>query len=75
VLVHVCGYVSEHDMLIWGTENPYAFIEMPLHLQKYVVHCSVSFAGVLIPVFMDNMFILNTTSDFSRSFFQTLECM
>ena len=44
------GYVNKQDYRIWGTENPHAYIEKPMHLKRVTV-LSI---GIIGPFFFEN---------------------
>ena len=47
------GYVNVQNFRIWGTENPRAKIEKPLHPLKVTVWCALSASGIIGPFFFD----------------------
>jgi hypothetical protein len=39
---HLSGYVNSQKTRLWGSENPHALFEEPLHSQKVGVFCALS---------------------------------
>ena len=48
------GYVNKQNCCIWGTENPNADIEKPLHLKQVTVWCGFWSRGIILPLFFKN---------------------
>jgi DNA-binding transcriptional MocR family regulator len=40
--LHLSGYVNSQNTRLWGSENPHALFEEPLHSQKVGVFCALS---------------------------------
>ena len=41
------GYVNKQNCCIWGTENPYAYIEKPAHPKRVLVWCGFWSRGII----------------------------
>ena len=48
------GYVIKQNCHIWGSENPQAIEESPLHSEKVTVWCVFRSEGVIEPYFFEN---------------------
>ena len=48
------GYVIKQNCRIWGTENPHAYIEKPIHPKRVTVWCGFWSRGIIGPVFFEN---------------------
>ena len=48
------GYVSKQNCLIWGTENPHAYIEKPTHPKRVTVWRGFWSRGIIGPFFFEN---------------------
>ena len=46
------GYVNKHG--IWGTENPYAYVERPTHPKRVTVWCGFWIRGINRSFFFEN---------------------
>lgn len=51
---HLNGYVNKQNCRIWGTENPRALQELPMHPQRCTVWCGFWAGGVIGPFFFEN---------------------
>ncbi|KAJ4441236.1 hypothetical protein ANN_11087 [Periplaneta americana] len=50
---HLSGYVNSQNFRIWSTNNPYEFIETPLHAEKIGVWAAMSRRKIIGPIFFD----------------------
>jgi len=50
---HLSGYVNSQNSRIWGSENPNAIHEEPLHSEKIGVWCGMSRRRIIGPIFFD----------------------
>jgi hypothetical protein len=48
---HLSGYVNKQNCRIWGTENPHAVEEKPMHPQRVTVWCGFWSKGIIGPFF------------------------
>ena len=48
------GYVNKQNCGIWGTENPYAYIEKPTHPKRVIVWCGFWSRCIIGPFFFEN---------------------
>ena len=48
---HLSGYVNSQNFRIWSTDNPYQFIETPLHPEKIGVWAAISPRRNIGPIF------------------------
>jgi hypothetical protein len=48
---HLSGYVNAQNTHLWGSENPRALFEEPLHSQKVGVFCALSQRRIIGPMF------------------------
>ena len=48
------GYVNKQNCCIWGTENPHAYIERPMHPKRVTVWCGFWSRGITGPFFLEN---------------------
>lgn len=48
---HLSGYVNKQNCRIWGTENPHAIEEKPMHPQRVTVWCGFWSKGIIGPFF------------------------
>lgn len=48
------GYVNKQNCHTWGSKNPQATIELPLHPQTVTFLCALSSGGVIFPYFFEN---------------------
>ena len=46
--------VNKQNCRIWGTENPYAYIENPMHPKRVTVCCEFWSRGIIGPFFFEN---------------------
>ena len=49
------GHVNKQNFRIWGTENPYAYIEKPMHPKQVTVWCGFWSKGIIGPFFFENV--------------------
>ena len=47
-------YVNKQNCRTWGTENPHAYIEKPMHLKRSTVWCGLWSRGIIGPFFFAN---------------------
>ena len=47
-------YVNKQNCLIWGTENPHAYIEKPTHPIRVTVWCEFWSRSIIGPFFFEN---------------------
>ena len=47
-------YVNKQNCHIWGTENPYPYIEKPTNLKRVTVWCGFWSTGIIGPFFFEN---------------------
>jgi hypothetical protein len=50
---HLSGYVNSQNTRLWGSENPHALFQEPLHSQKLGVFCALSQRRIIGPLFFD----------------------
>jgi hypothetical protein len=50
---HLSGYTSSQNTRLWGSENPHALFEEPLHSQKVGVFCALLQRRIIGPMFFD----------------------
>ncbi|KAJ4432161.1 hypothetical protein ANN_20777 [Periplaneta americana] len=50
---HLSGYVNSQNFRIWNANNPYEFIETPLHAEKIGVWAAMSRRRITGPIFFD----------------------
>jgi hypothetical protein len=50
---HLSGYVNSQNTRLWGSENPHAMFEEPLHSQKVGLFCVLSQRRINGPIFFD----------------------
>ena len=48
------GYANKQNCLIWGTENPHAYIEKTTHSKRVAVCCGFWSRGIIGPFFLEN---------------------
>ena len=48
------GYVNKHNCRIWGTENPHAYVEKPMHPKRVTVWCGFWSRGIIGPFLFEN---------------------
>ena len=48
------GYVNKQNCRIRGTENPYAYLENPMHPKRATAWSEFSSRGIIGPFFFDN---------------------
>ena len=48
------GYVNKQNRSIWGTENPYAYLEKRTHPKRVTVLCGFWSRGIIGPFFFEN---------------------
>ena len=48
------GCVNKQNCRIWGTENPHAYIEKPMHPKRITVWCGFWSRGIIWPFFFEN---------------------
>ena len=48
------GYVNKLNYRIWGTENPHAYIEKPMHPKRVTVWCGFWSRGIIGLFFFKN---------------------
>ena len=48
------GYVNNQNCYIWGTENPYAYIEKPTHPKRVTVRSGFWSRDIIGPFFFEN---------------------
>ena len=48
------GYENKQNCCIWGTENPHAYIEKPIHSKRVTVWCGIWSRGIIGPYFFEN---------------------
>lgn len=51
---HLNGYVNKQNCRIWGSENPHALVQLPMHPLKVTVWCGLWNGGVIGPYFFEN---------------------
>jgi hypothetical protein len=51
--LHLSGYVNSQNTHLWGSENPHALFEEPLHSQEVGVFCALSQRRIIGPIFFD----------------------
>lgn len=51
---HLNGYVNKQNCRIWGSENPHALEQLPMHPLKVTVWCGLWNGGVIGPYFFEN---------------------
>ena len=51
---NIGGYLNKQNCHIWGTENPYAYIEKPTHLKRVTVWCEFWCRGIIGQFFSEN---------------------
>ena len=47
-------YVNKQNCRIWGTENPHAYIEMPMHPKRITVWCGFWSKRIIGQLFFEN---------------------
>ena len=45
---------KQKNSRIWGTQNPYAYIEKPMHPKRVTVWCGFWSSGIIMPFFFKN---------------------
>ena len=48
------GYVNKKNCSIWGTENPHAYNEKPMHPKRVTVCCGFWSRGIIGSFFFEN---------------------
>ena len=48
------GHVNKQNCGLWGTENPHAFIEKPIHPKRITVWCGFWSRGIIGQFFFEN---------------------
>ena len=59
-------YVNKQNCHIWGTENPYAYIEKPTHSKRFCVWCRFWSKGIIGLFFFENEQRESVTADGDR---------
>ena len=51
---HLGGYVNKQNCRIWGSEQPHANVERPMHPPRVTVWCGFWSGGIIGPFFFEN---------------------
>jgi hypothetical protein len=70
---HLSGYVNSQNTRLWGSENPHALFQEPLHSQKLGVFCAVSQQRIIGPMFFDTTLTSQVYIELFREFVNQLD--
>jgi hypothetical protein len=69
---HLSCYVNSLKTRLWGSENPHALFEEPLHSQKVGVFCALSQRRIIGPMFFDTTVTSQVYIELFREFVNQL---
>jgi hypothetical protein len=70
---HLFGYVNFQNTRLWGSENPHALFEEPLHSQKVGIFCALSQWRIIGPMFFDTTVTSQVYTELLREFVNQLD--